>query len=147
MQFKEVMMSQYLPKRGPGSRAVAMAALIACLAACQDVPKYKKSNGNFDEWREYEGTNFKPSSGSVAAMDTAAGTLTIKKGSDKKVYRVTPQTRIMHEATDIPLAQLPIGQEVKYRLTDDRKTLLSVWYGQHVDVASHPAEKPKNTFF
>jgi hypothetical protein len=122
---------------------------ILLLAACQNVPKYNKASGKFDEWGQYEGKNFSPSSGNITATDLKANTVTISRGRNSKVFPITPQTRIMREATDITLAQLPLNQAVKYTLSDDGKQLLTIWYGPHTNPVQHaaPQHKAQNSFF
>jgi hypothetical protein len=123
------------------SRIALCAAAALLVTACQNVPKYKKSNGKFDEWSGYEGKHFHPSTGVVSAIDTTANTITISTGKDSKVYPVTAQTRIIHEGADIPLAQLPLNQQVKFTLSDDGVQLLTVWYGSHLFEYQHAAVK------
>jgi hypothetical protein len=116
-------------------RRLAVCAAIALLvSACQNVPKYKKSNGKFDEWSSYQGKHFEPSHGVVSAINPAAGTVTITNGKDVKVFPVTANTRIIDEGTDIPLAQLPLNEAVKYTVTEDGAHLLTVWYGHRLYV-------------
>jgi hypothetical protein len=114
------------------------------VSACQNVPRYKNSNGEFDEWGSYEGKNFSPSNGTVTAVDLAAQSISIAKGKSSQVYLVTPTTRLMHEGTDITLDQVPINHAVKYTLAKDHLHLLTVWYGIHTNVsarAAHVARK------
>lgn len=99
------------------------------VSACFSVPKYKRANGRFDEWELYETKHFYPSNGTVTAVDPAAGTVTILNGKNSRVFTVTAGTRIMHEGTDIPLAQLPLNQTIKYTLSQDGSRLLTIWYG------------------
>ncbi len=109
--------------------AGAAAALFA--AACTNIPKYHPANGEFNDWQTYETKHFSPASGTVTAIDTTANTITIKKGKDLKVYPVLPDTRIIHESTDIPLAQVPLNQPIKFTLSQDGTRLLIVWWGTH----------------
>lgn len=128
---------------------IALLAATLLLPACQNVPKYKKSGGKFDEWKEYEGKNFAPTSGTIAAIDTTAHTVTISDGKDSHVLPVTAATRIMHEGTDVPLAQLPLKTEVKYTVSQDGTRLLTIWYGHRLN-QNHPAaaqHKEQNSFF
>jgi len=130
-------------------RVFFVAGALLMAAGCQDVPKYKKSSGKFNEWGSYEKAYYEPSAGKVTAIDAAAGTITISRGKDNRVLPVTAETRIMHEGTDITLAELPLNQEVKYTLSPDRKRLMTVWYGVHL-LQVHPptaAATPKTTFF
>ena len=110
---------------------VVCAAALLLLPACQNVPKYKKSSGRFDEWKSYEGKGFRPASGIDTAIDTAAQTITITKDNKPQVYNVTPDTEIMHNGDNITLAELPLNQTVKYTLEADHRTLATVWYGNH----------------
>jgi Cu/Ag efflux protein CusF len=127
----------------------ACAAAVFLVSACADVPKYKKSSGKFDEWQSYEGANFKPMTGSVAAVDPVANTVTINHEKKSVVFPVTSITRIMHEGSDIPLAQLPLNQTVRYTVSEDGTQLLTIWYGQHAIAFHRPtaAAKAKNTLF
>jgi len=123
-------------------RILALVLLLLC--GCQNVPKYKKDSGKFPEWAGYEGKNFYPSNGTVAAIDTTANTVTIIHGGGSKVYAVAPNTRIIHEGTDVPLAQLPVNQTIKYGLSPDGKQFRSIWFGQRL-YQYHPpvpAKKP-----
>jgi len=130
------------------ARLAACAAAVFLVSACQNVPKYKRSNGKFNEWKTYEGKNFSPSNGVVAAIDPAANSITITEGSNNKVFTVTPDTRIMHEGTDITLAELPLHEAIKFTMTDDRKQLLTIWYGVHLDTFHRAvAQKAKNSLF
>jgi hypothetical protein len=113
------------------------------LPACQNVPKYKKSNGRFDEWQSVEGKHFAPSTGTVAAVDLQANTVTITKSADTRVVTVTPHTRIIHEATDIPLAQLPLNQDIRYTMSTDGQQLLTIWYGHLLYAPQRPAAQKK----
>jgi hypothetical protein len=122
--------SQWLP-------VTACTAALLLLSACQNVPKYKRSSGNFDEWATYQGKGFNPFNGTVLAVDTTANSITIKRENDTRVYAVTPATRIMHEGTDITLAQLPLNQAIRYTLTGDGKGLFTVWYGTHSNGVRH----------
>jgi hypothetical protein len=110
--------------------AACAAALVLC-AACQNVPKYKRSSGEFDEWGSYLGKDFSPVNGTVLAVDINAQTITIGQGSKSALFAVTPETRIMDEGTDITLAQLPLNHAIKYTVAADRKRLITVWYGTH----------------
>lgn len=126
------------------TRLTALAAALLLLPACQNVPKYKRSSGKFDEWKSFEGRNFSPSNGTVGATDPTAGTITItQQDGTNIVYPVTSETRIMHDGTDITLAQLPLKQAIKFTLTDDHKRLLTVWYGTHTNNAAHASSKKK----
>jgi hypothetical protein len=109
--------------------------LLTSLTACQNVPKYKRSNGRFDEWGEYEKKGFSPSRGTLTAVDVNAQTITVLAGTETKVLDVTPQTRIMHNGDDVTLAQLPPNQTIKYTTEDDRVHLLSIWYGTHTNAS------------
>jgi hypothetical protein len=113
------------------SRAAVCSVAILTLAACQDVPKYKHSSGHFDEWGSYEGKHFRPADGAVAAVDPVAGTITITHEGGSRVYPVTSITRIMHNGDDVPLAQLPLNQEIKFTVSPDGSRLLTIWYGTH----------------
>ncbi len=119
------------------SMSLCAAALL--VSGCQNVPKYKRSGGKFDEWGTYQGKGFSPSNGTVLAVDAAANTITIKREDSPMVYSVTPKTRIMHEGTDITLDKLPIGQAIKFTLAADGKGLLTVWYGSHINASTHAA--------
>jgi len=126
---------------------VAICAVALLMCACQNVPKYKKTNGKkFDEWGSYEGRHFEPSNGTVAAVDPAANTVTILQGRDTKVFTLSPATRIIHEGTNIPLAQLPLQQQVKFTLSDDGKQLLTIWYGERLYTfhIPHPGQQTQN---
>lgn len=117
---------------------IALCGTLLLLPACENVPKYKKSSGKFDEWGSYEGKHFNPSSGNVTATDLKANTITVASGKDIKVLTVSADTRIIHEGTDITLAELPLKTEVKYRMSDDGTQLLSVWFGHRL-AQPHPA--------
>jgi hypothetical protein len=130
---------------------LGLLCIVGVFSACQNVPKYKKSNGKFDEWGSYEGKNFKPSSGTITATDLKANTVTITRGTNSRVFPVTPQTRIMHEGTDITLAQLPLNEAVKYTLAGDGTQLLTIWYGHGVAQLhggpQHKSQSSQNTYF
>ena len=113
-----------------------MAALLL-VSACQNVPKYKKSNGRWDEWGSYQGKEFSPAKGTLTAVDPAAQTITILQGDTSKVFAVTSETQIMHEGTDITLAQLPLNQLIKFTVAPDHQHLLTVWYGAHSYAVGH----------
>jgi hypothetical protein len=119
------------------TRIAACAAALLLVSACQNVPKYKRSSGKFDEWGTYQGKSFSPFTGTVAAVDPAAQTITITRGETTTSYAVTSETRIMHEGTDITIAQLPLNQAIKYTVAADGKRLLTVWYGTHTNAAAH----------
>ena len=58
----------------------------------------------------------------VTAIDVAANTITITTGKATHVFTITPETRLIHEAADIPLAQFPLNHSVKYRrVSEDGK--------------------------
>jgi hypothetical protein len=116
-------------------RLILCVAALALLCGCQNVPKYKRSNGKFAEWSEYEGKSFSPSRGTVTAVDLKANAITIGSGKDSRVWPVTSTTRIINEGTDVPLSQLQVNQDVRYVTTPDRKELISVWYGKDLNVA------------
>jgi hypothetical protein len=116
-----------------------MCAAALLLPACQNVPKYKRSGGKFDEWGTYQGKGFSPSNGAVLAVDTAANTITIKREDTPIVCSVTPRTRIMHEGTDITLDELPINHAIKFTLAADGRSLLTVWYGAHTNTSTRAA--------
>ena len=120
------------------SRLAVCAAMLLVVSACMDRPKYKHSNGRFPEWEGYESKHFYPSNGIVTAVDTTANTVTVGLGDKAKVLTVTHTTRILHEGTDIPLAQLPLNQNVKYVMSEDGKDLLSIWFGTRL-YQFHPA--------
>jgi len=122
-------MSSILPTTRLCARATACAGALLLISACGDIPKYKHSSGKFPEWADYEGKHFYPANGTVTAIDTAANTVTIGNGDNASVFAVTPSTRIVHEGTDIPLAQLPLNQSVKYIQSQDGKELISIWFG------------------
>jgi len=107
------LMSSILPTTRLCARATACAGALLLISACGDIPKYKHSSGKFPEWADYEGKHFYPANGTVTAIDTTANTVTIGNGDNASVFAVTPSTRIVHEGTDIPLAQLPLNQSVK----------------------------------
>jgi hypothetical protein len=106
------------------------AAILLC-AGCQNVPKYKRSSGKFDEWGMYQGNGFKPAEGTVTAVDVAAQTITIRAGKNAKVFTVTPDTRLVHDGDDITLAQFPLNTTVEFTVLNGGKELHSVWYGEH----------------
>jgi len=122
-------MSSILPTTRLCARATACAGALLLISACGDIPKYKHSSGKFPEWADYEGKHFYPANGTVTAIDTTANTVTIGNGDNASVFAVTPSTRIVHEGTDIPLAQLPLNQSVKYIQSQDGKELISIWFG------------------
>jgi hypothetical protein len=130
------------------SRPIRIAATASCLlllCACQNVPKYKKSSGKFDEWKAYQGDNFEPSSASVTAVDVAANTVTVSEHGKRVVLNVLPTTKIMHEGDDITLAQLPVKTEIKFTFSEDGKQLRTIWYG-HSEAVHHNAQtKDKNS--
>ncbi len=129
------------------ARIAGCAAALLVVTACQDVPKYKNHAGKFNEWATYEGKEFHPSNGTVGAVDPAGQTLTIMRNQTPTVFAVTPATRIMHEGTDITLAELPLGQAIKFTVSRDGKRLLTVWYGK-VMITRHPvAPRNKSTLF
>ena len=130
-------------------RLVTCGAISLLAVACTNVPKYKKTSGKYDEWKSYEGSHFQPSSGTVTAVDLKANTITLGAGKDPKVLTVTPTTRVMHDATDVPLAQVPLNTEIKYTMTSDGTRLLTVWFGHRLNANVHhaPAKKDQNTFF
>ncbi|MGA3169409.1 MAG: hypothetical protein ABSE62_00190 [Chthoniobacteraceae bacterium] len=110
-------------------RIAGCAAAALVISACANAPRYKPSSGHWDEWQTYETKHFSPSDGVVTAIDVAANTVTIRRGKDTKVYPVTADVRIIHEGTDVPLAQIPIHQQVKFALSQDGQRLLSIWFG------------------
>ena len=127
---------------------IAAALALTLLCACQNVPKYKKSSGKFNEWSGYEGRNFSPSEGIVVAVNPSASTLTVLARGKNVVLNVLPTTRILHEGTDITLAQLPLKQVIKFRISEDGKELRSIWYGEHSNAVHHNvAAKSKNSMF
>jgi hypothetical protein len=128
-----------------------LACFAACVAAlilvsgCQVSPKHHMASGKFAEWKTVEGKHFSPMNGIVTAIDPTASTVTIDHGKESKVYPVSPTTRIIHEGTDIPLAQLPVPQTVKYSLSVDGKKLLSVWYGNRLYTYRRPGSAANRT--
>jgi hypothetical protein len=125
-------------------RLAACAAALLLIAGCQNVPKYKKSSGKFNEWKSYEGDYVKPIEGIVTAVDPAAHTITIQHGDATKVFPVTADTRLMHQGDDITLAQLPINQGIRYTLSEDGSHLLTVWYGRRtVTLPGAASSSPK----
>jgi len=109
---------------------VALALFSGCWTPWTPPAKYKRASGKFPEWQSYEGKHFYPANGTVIATDLTANTVTFGKGEkDAKTFVVTPATRIVHEGTDITLAQLAPNQEVKYLVAADGKQLLSIWFG------------------
>ena len=114
-------------------RIAACAALLLLFSACwtpwTPPPKYKRANGRFPEWDSYESKHFYPTNGIVTAIDTTANTVTVGHGDESRVLAVTPKTRILHEGTDISLAELPVNQNVKYLVSADGKESLSIWFG------------------
>jgi hypothetical protein len=133
------------------SRPLRIAATASCLlllCACQNVPKYKKSSGKFNEWAGYQGNRFGPSIGTVTAVDAAANTITVSEHGKNMPLIVLPTTRIMHNQTDIALAQVPLHAEIKFRLSEDGKQLRSIWYGEHSDAVHRNAQpKDKNSVY
>jgi hypothetical protein len=118
---------------------IAVCASLALLTtACQNAPRFKKGQGKFNQWGSYEGKGFEPSPGTVTAIDTAANTVTISNGKEVRTFPVTANTRIIHEDQDIPLAQLPVNQAVKFRVADSGRQLVSVWYGTRTFAFAHP---------
>jgi hypothetical protein len=123
--------------------AACVAAVLVC-AACQNIPKYKKSSGKFNEWASFEGKHFEPSSGTVTAVDPVLNTVTIRRTKETRVFPVSPTTRIMHETADITLAELPLNKPVKFTLSSDGQRLLTIWYGHELaSDAQHAAGKHK----
>lgn len=126
-----------------------LAALFFC-AGCSAPPpaKHKTSTGKFNPWGSYEGKNFSPLNATVTAVDVPSGTITILE-KEKKTLHVTPQTRVMHNGTDITLAQLPVNSRIKYTLSADGQQLLTVWYGHTLSTSLHrpSASKQKNTLY
>lgn len=116
-------------------RLSACIAALLLLPACQNVPKYKRSNGRFDEWAGYEGKNFKPSEGTDTAIDTTAQTITVLQGTNTRVYLVTADTRIMFNGDDITLTELPLNEKIKFTLEKDHQHLVTVWYGTHTNAS------------
>jgi hypothetical protein len=113
-------------------RSIAIcAATLLLLPACQNVPKYKRANGRFNEWGDYEGKDFSPSRGVDTAVNLATQTITIIEGERTSEFIVTADTRLYHNGDEIALAALPLNQNVKFTCTGDRKHLLTVWYGTH----------------
>jgi hypothetical protein len=115
----------------PYRRIAICAAALLLLPACQNVPKYKRANGRFDEWGDYEGKNFKPSRGIDTAVNLTTQTITVVQGDETKELVVTPDTKLFHNGDEITLADLPLNQNLKFTLADDRKSLVTVWYGTH----------------
>lgn len=111
------------------------AAALLLLPACQNVPKYKRANGRFDEWGGYEGKNFKPSHGVDTAIDLSTQTITVVQGTATKQYVVTPDTKLFFNGDQITLVQLPLNEAIKFTTADDRKTLVTVWYGTHTNAS------------
>ena len=107
----------------------------------------RRRSGKFNEWQSYEGKHFAPESGTVTAVDPATSKVTIARGNAVKVLTVTPDTRIMHEATDIPLAQLPLKTSIKYTLSDDGKQLLTIWYGHRLTPHRAAPQKDRYSYF
>jgi hypothetical protein len=68
----------------------------------------------------------------LIAVDPAANTVTIKKGENSKVYSIGPDTRILHEGAEIPLAQFPVNTPVKFSMASDGAHLATLWYGHHL---------------
>jgi hypothetical protein len=130
------------------ARIAATAVTLTLLCACQNVPKYKKSSGKFNEWSGYEGQNFSPSEGIVVAVNPPANTVTVLVRGKNVVLNVLPTTRVLHEGVDITVAQLPLNQAVKIRFSKDGKELRSIWYGEHSNAVHHNvAAKSKNSLF
>jgi hypothetical protein len=127
-------------------RAATTAAALLLLCACQNVPKYKHSSGRFDEWSDYEGRNFQPASATVLAVDPAANTVTVIQHEKNVVLNVLPTTRIMHDGTDITLAQLPLNKPIKYTMSEDGTQLRTIWYGENSESIHRAASKSKSGF-
>jgi hypothetical protein len=129
--------------------ACATSAIISALilAGCTDAPKYKKSSGNFNEWRTYEGTKFEPETAVLSGVDLKANTVTFSKGASAKTFTVTPSTRILHEKVDITLAQIPLNTKVKYSVSQDGSRLLSIWYGRAVNASHQAAHTTRTSYF
>jgi len=123
------------------SQLIASVSLLLLLPACQNVPKYKKSSGKFDEWGGYQGKTFSPTDGTDTAIDLTAQTITIGKGAGSHTYPVTSDTRILHDGEDITLAQLPVNQQIKYTLSEDHTHLITVWYTSHSTATPTPAKQ------
>jgi len=120
-------------------RIAICAAALMLLPGCQNVPKYKRANGRFADWCDYEGKDFKPDHGIDTAVNLAAQTITVVQGDDTNDFIVTPDTRLYHNGDDITLADLPPNQTIKFTLADDRKHLVTVWYGTHSNASVGPA--------
>ena len=130
------------------ARIAATAVTLTLLCACQNVPKYKKSSGKFNEWAGYQGSGFEPSSGIVSAVNATANTVTVSGHEKSVTLTVLPTTRIMHEGSDITLAQLPIHTEIKYTFSEDGKQLRTIWYGEHSEAIHHNTQaKDKNSLY
>jgi hypothetical protein len=129
-------------------RAASTALALLLLCGCQNVPKYKKSSGKFNEWKGYEGENFSPESGSVVSVDASANTVTVAAHGKTLVLTVLPSTRVMHEGTDVPISQLPVGKEIKFTYSEDGKELRTIWYGEHSNGIRHNVQaKSKNSLY
>jgi hypothetical protein len=132
-----------MPRPTPIFSLCAIALLL--LPGCQNIPKYKNSNGKFDEWQSVEGKHFAPSVGTVSAIDLQASTVTVTKGAATRVLTITPRTRIIHEAADISLAQLPLHQDIRYTMSSDGQQLLTIWYGHLLYAPQRPAAQKKQS--
>lgn len=120
-------------------RAAICTAALLLLPACQNVPKYKKIKGHFDEWHGYQGSNFKPTVGIASAVNLSTQTITIIQENGPRDYVVTPDTELYHNGDRITLADLPLNQTIKFTFASDHTHLLTVWYGNHANGLSGSA--------
>jgi hypothetical protein len=129
-------------------RAASTALALLLLCGCQNVPKYKKSSGRFNEWQGYQGQNFEPETGSIVSVDAAANTVTVAEHGKNVVLNVLPATRLMHEGADVTISQLPVGKEIRFTFSGDGKELRTIWYGEHLEGARHNVQtKSKGSLY
>ena len=130
--------------RPPYPRIAICAAALLLLPACQNVPKYKKIKGHFDEWHAYQGKDFKPAVGIDSAVNLTTQTITIVQEGGPRDFIVTPDTKLFHDGDDITLADLPVNQTIKFTFAADHIHLLTVWYGTHSNAIFGSATSAKH---
>lgn len=117
--------------------APALLGVAVLAGACANPPRYSKGGHGFHEWASYDRENPDPVNGVLVATDPAAGTVTIRRGNTPLVFAMTPDTRLLHDLDTVTLAQLPLNHAVKYRLSGDGRSLVSIWYSDRAPTAAH----------